>query len=246
MADPKRKVYAVAVGRSPGIYYSWPQTLEQVNRYPGAIYKSFGTEEEAQAWLAQKPTSHITSASPSTKPVKPKTVPAPPPVSDPDTIVIYTDGGALGNPGPGGYGAVLLYNEHCKELSGGFRLTTNNRMELTACIMALRSLTSRDKPVLLHSDSSYVVNGFKKGWVKSWKKRGWKKADGQPVLNMDLWGELADLVESFTITFIWVKGHAGNHYNERCDQLARESAAREDLPPDTIYENQTRQPAQAT
>ncbi|MDH3348084.1 MAG: ribonuclease HI [Desulfobulbaceae bacterium] len=247
----KKKYYAVAAGRKPGIYHSWPQTLEQVHHYSGAVYKSFSTLSDAEAWLDQTndPSYKATSAPTKSKNRHPSPTT---PLSNtntntaPDTIIIYTDGGALGNPGPGGYGAVLNYNEHCKELTGGFRLTTNNRMELLAAIMALRSITSADKPIILHSDSAYMVNGFQKGWVKGWKKRGWKKSDKQPVLNIDLWQELADLVDQLKITFKWVKGHAGDPLNERCDQLARESAGKPDLPPDVIYENQSKQSLQAS
>ena len=199
----KQKYYAVAAGRKPGIYHSWPQTLEQVHHYSGAVYKSFSTLSDAESWLTQ---ANDSSYTPTSSPTKSKTRhPTPTLLPDTntytdtayqaDTIIIYTDGGALGNPGPGGYGAVLNYKEHCKELTGGFRRTTNNRMELLAAIMALRSVTSTDKSIILHSDSAYVVNGFQKGWVKGWKKRGWKKADKQPVLNIDLWQELADLVD---------------------------------------------------
>ena len=137
-----------------------------------------------------------------------------------DALVIYTDGGAINNPGPGGYGVVICNGEGRRELSGGFRLTTNNRMEMTACIEALKAVAGCGRPIVLYSDSSYLVNGIEKGWAKSWRARGWRKADGAPALNADLWSELLDLLSSEKVTLHWVKGHAGNELNERCDQLA--------------------------
>ena len=134
-------------------------------------------------------------------------------------ITIYTDGSALGNPGPGGYGAVLLSGHHRKELSQGFRLTTNNRMELTAVI---RSLALLKEPCIveLYSDSKYVIDALQKGWARGWKARGWVKADKKPALNSDLWEILLDLCDKHTVNLHWVKGHASNPYNNRCDELA--------------------------
>ncbi|MDR1002508.1 MAG: ribonuclease HI [Oscillospiraceae bacterium] len=134
-------------------------------------------------------------------------------------VKIYTDGACSGNPGPGGWGAILMYGEHEKELSGGEPLTTNNRMELTAVIAALR-LLKRKCRVLVTTDSKYVVDGITKGWAKSWRAKGWIKSDRKPALNPDLWGELLELTEYHDVSFNWIKGHAGNEYNERCDKLA--------------------------
>mgnify|MGYP000608216610 CR=1 FL=1 len=134
-------------------------------------------------------------------------------------ITIYTDGSALGNPGPGGYGAVLISGRFRKEVSQGYRLTTNNRMELTAVIQAL-SLLKEPCIVDLWSDSKYVIDGLEKGWAKGWKARGWKKADKKPALNPDLWDRLLALTEVHSIRYHWVKGHAENAYNNRCDELA--------------------------
>ena len=136
-------------------------------------------------------------------------------------ITIYTDGSALGNPGPGGYGAVLLSGHHRKELSQGFRLTTNNRMELTGVIMALSAL-KEPCHVVLTTDSKYVVDSVTKGWVYGWQKRGWVKADEKPALNVDLWQQLLPLLERHEVEFVWVKGHAGHPENERCDRMAVE------------------------
>lgn len=134
-------------------------------------------------------------------------------------IEIYTDGACSGNPGKGGWGAVLKYGEIEKELCGGERETTNNRMELTAAIKALSALKEPCE-VTLYSDSKYLVDGIDKGWAASWKKNGWKKADKKPALNPDLWDELLRLFSVHKVSLVWVKGHAGHPYNERCDALA--------------------------
>lgn len=135
------------------------------------------------------------------------------------TVTIYTDGACSGNPGPGGWGAILIYGEHRKELSGGEARTTNNRMELTGVIAALEAL-KEPCVVELYSDSKYVIDGLGKGWAKSWRARGWVKSDKKPALNPDLWGRLLDLCEKHTVKLHWVKGHAENEFNNRCDQLA--------------------------
>ena len=135
------------------------------------------------------------------------------------TVTIYTDGACSGNPGPGGWGAVLMYGAHKKEISGGEAETTNNRMELTAVITALE-LLKEPCIVELWSDSKYVIDGLEKGWAAGWKSRGWKKSDGKPALNPDLWERLLALTAKHTVTYVWVKGHAGHPYNERCDALA--------------------------
>lgn len=134
-------------------------------------------------------------------------------------IEIYTDGACSGNPGPGGWGAVLVYNGKEKELSGSEKNTTNNRMELTAVIMALNAL-NQPCEVKLTTDSKYVCDAINKSWVYSWKKNGWKKSDKKPALNVDLWKELLLLLEKHEVEFIWVKGHNGHKYNEICDALA--------------------------
>lgn len=134
-------------------------------------------------------------------------------------VTIYTDGACRGNPGKGGWGAVLLYGDNVKELSGGERETTNNKMELTAAIEALGALKEPCE-VDLYSDSKYLTDAVNKGWVYSWKKNGWKKADKKPALNVDLWEKLLVLMEMHNVTFIWVKGHNGTKFNERCDILA--------------------------
>ena len=138
-------------------------------------------------------------------------------------VDVYTDGACRGNPGKGGWGAILVYNGREKVLSGGEPETTNNRMELTAAISALSVLKEPCK-VTLYSDSKYLIDGITKGWAVSWRARGWKKADRSPALNPDLWGEILRLIEIHDVTFVWVKGHDGHSYNERCDKLATDFA----------------------
>lgn len=218
-----KKYYAVAVGRSSGIFTSWASAEREVKGFAGAKFKSFPTEAEAEAWLENpvyekggKKKSHLYPKKESC------------PVSVPeDAIVVYTDGGCIGNPGPGGYGVVIDERGTQREFSGGYRQTTNNRMEMMAAIAALRELAGSGRPIRLFSDSSYLVNGIRKGWAENWRRRGWKKSDGAPALNNDLWEELLNLVEGCDVQFHWVKGHAGNPLNERCDQLAV-AAAKED------------------
>jgi ribonuclease HI len=150
-------------------------------------------------------------------------------------VSIYTDGACLGNPGPGGYGVVLLYGEHRKELSGGFRLTTSSRMEIKAAIAGVRAL-KYPCAVTLYSDSKYVVDAMTKGWAKRWQANGWKRNKKDKAMNPDLWGELLQLCEPHEIQFEWVKGHAGNVENERCDGLAVEAARQPELSVDNHYE----------
>ncbi len=135
------------------------------------------------------------------------------------TVFLYTDGACSGNPGPGGWGVILEYRGQQKELSGGEENTTNNRMELTAVIRGLECL-KESCVVELYSDSKYVIDGLEKGWAQSWKQRGWKKADKKPALNPDLWERLLELTGRHTMRYHWIKGHADNPMNNRCDQLA--------------------------
>ncbi|MCI8561585.1 MAG: ribonuclease HI [Dorea sp.] len=154
-------------------------------------------------------------------------------------VSIYTDGAARGNPdGPGGYGTVLEYVDskgelHVKELSQGYKKTTNNRMELMAVIAGLEAL-NRPCEVLLYSDSKYVVDAFNQHWIDSWLKKGWKRGKNEPVKNVDLWKRLLAAKEKHEVQFIWVKGHDGHLQNERCDELATTAADGSDLIDDTI------------
>ncbi|MEA2012606.1 MAG: ribonuclease HI [Verrucomicrobiota bacterium] len=150
-------------------------------------------------------------------------------------IEIYTDGACSGNPGPGGYGTVLCYNKHRKELSGGFRKTTNNRMEITAVIEGLKLLKEPCKGII-YSDSKYVVNSIEKGWAKRWKKKGWMRNKDEKARNADLWNILLELYEKHKLIFKWVKGHSDNKLNNRCDQLATNATKNKNLSIDNCYE----------
>ena len=140
-------------------------------------------------------------------------------------VEIFTDGACLGNPGPGGWGAILRYNGREKEISGGDASTTNNRMELSAVIESL-SLLKEPCCVTLCSDSEYVCDAISKGWAKKWRSNGWKRAGNSPVLNIDLWEKLLPLVDKHRLSIVWVKGHAGHPENERCDELAVQAATK--------------------
>lgn len=152
-------------------------------------------------------------------------------------VQIYTDGACTGNPGKGGFGAVLIYNGVQKEISCGFRKTTNNRMELMAAIEAL-NLLKEPCEVELYSDSKYLTDAINKGWLTSWVKNNWKKADKKSVLNIDLWKKIIELIQIHNVNFIWVKGHAGNEFNEVCDRLAVEAYTNAPVGIDEIYEKE--------
>jgi ribonuclease HI len=149
-------------------------------------------------------------------------------------VIIYADGGAEPNPGPGGYGVVIIDAGHTRELFGGYRLTTNNRMELMAAIVGLDSIKNPGK-VKLYSDSKYLVDSIELGWAKRWRAKGWVRNVKDSVVNVDLWERLLSLCATHSVEFIWVKGHAGNLYNERCDQLAMQFRGQQDLPIDEGY-----------
>ncbi|MCE1252943.1 MAG: ribonuclease HI [Anaerolineae bacterium] len=150
-------------------------------------------------------------------------------------ITVFTDGGCINNPGPGGYGIIIIENGKPCELSGGFRLTTNNRMELTAAIEGLKHIGQKSK-VTVYSDSRYLVDGISKGWAKTWRANKWRKSDKTRALNVDLWQQLLDLCDQHMVSFQWVEGHAGHPENERCDRLAVENARKKNLPIDPGYE----------
>lgn len=150
-------------------------------------------------------------------------------------VIIYTDGSSLGNPGPGGYGAILRYGDHEKELSAGYRCTTNNRMEILAAIEALKCLTEPCR-VTLHTDSQYLVNAIEKGWARRWQRNRWMRNKKEKALNPDLWAEMLALCDRHNVELVWVRGHAGDEDNERCDELAKSAAEAPNLPPDPGYE----------
>lgn len=150
-------------------------------------------------------------------------------------VSIFTDGACSGNPGPGGWAAILVSGPHRKELSRGYRRTTNNRMELLAVIESLKSLKARSR-VTVWSDSKYVVEAIEKGWAKGWRRNGWRKGDKKPALNPDLWEQLLNLLDQHSVRFQWVRGHDGHAENERADQLAVAAIQGPELHVDAAYE----------
>jgi ribonuclease HI len=153
-------------------------------------------------------------------------------------ITIYTDGACSGNPGKGGWAAVLIYKNNRKEIYGGYRLTTNNRMELTAAIEALKAIKAKEKcRINIYTDSQLLTKAFNQGWISKWIRTNWKRGRNAPVLNSDLWKQLAELSNQHEVTFNWVEGHAGHPENELCDKYAREATHNDELPIDTGYES---------
>jgi len=228
----QKKYYAVIKGYRPGIYTAWygpGGAEEQVRGYAGAIYKGFVTVEEARRWLegpAVKTRKASGRAEAAAEPAAPS--------ASQGQIIIYTDGGCAGNPGPGGYGAVIIDGKKRSELAQGFRRTTNNRMELMACIAALETLKAPAN-IILHSDSQYVVNGIGKGWARKWRANGWMRTKSEAAENADLWATLLDLCNQHRVRFVWVHGHAGNRENERCDRLATGATQGQDPKEDHAY-----------
>ncbi len=244
----KANYYAVARGRQPGIYREWngaEGAEAQVKGYPGARYQGFRSRAEAEAWLRSQEDPQEPRATAPEPPLFEVPPPPPQPAAQAQVIghgealaagkvVIYTDGGCIGNPGPGGYGAVLLCKGRRKELSGGYRRTTNNRMELMACIEALKALPA-GAVITLHSDSRYVVNGINRGWARRWRANHWMRTPSEAAENSDLWAELLEVCEERNVRFVWVRGHSGHGENERCDALAKAAAEGPNLPEDLAY-----------
>lgn len=231
-----KKVYAVKRGRETGLFSDWETCRAQVEGFPGAVHKGFETPEEARAWLwgtpsEEEPASLFDAEAFAPPPPKKRAAARREktelPGGDADYIV-YTDGSCLRNPdGPGGYAAIILPagGGEATELSGGEPSTTNNRMELRAGIAALSALPE-GATVEFYTDSQYMRNAFTKNWLASWKRHGWLTAAGTPVKNRDLWLALDEAFQRHRVRFHWVKGHAGNRWNERCDALARDEAQR--------------------
>ncbi|SDD58611.1 ribonuclease HI [Sporomusa acidovorans] len=228
-----KRFYVVKNGRIPGIYRSWDECKQQVDGYPGAVYKGFAIESEAKEYLAgsalqTKPC--LASKSGNSKPLKTALFPdtPPEPTNYPvDSIIVYTDGSCLKNPGgPGGYAAIIQQGKSVKELTGSEPSTTNNRMEMKAAITAL-SYFDQPATIILHTDSQYLRRGLADGWVEKWKRNGWITKAGTPVLNKELWQELDRLNCFHKVMWKWVKGHHGNPLNERCDELAVGAATNE-------------------
>jgi ribonuclease HI len=244
MGKKSKKYYAVVNGRRPGIYTTWlgkDGAAEQVKNFPGAFYKGFYTREDAIVWLREN--SQEIPYNPASELLKveggrglSEGFESPEDVLKAGKVLIYTDGGAISNPGPGGYGIVLRYKGRTKELSGGFRGTTNNRMEIMACIEALRALKQKSS-VVIYSDSKYVVDSISEGWARRWQANGWMRNREHKAENVDLWQQLLDLCSRHEVEFRWIRGHVGEKDNERCDQLAMEAARQKDLSADVGYEN---------
>ena len=242
----KKNYYAVVSGRKPGIYSTWfgeGGAEAQVKGYFGAKYKGFSTRQEAQDWLkgfsGQQARLPDFDAPAATEKEQQKRQPVLDLQTSSNVVTIYTDGSCIKNRGPGGYSAVVLRGSDRRELSAGFAYTTNNRMELMACIAALKSLPASSS-VVLYSDSSYVINGITKHWAVGWRSRGWKKYNGDPVENPDLWEQLLDCCAMHKVVFHWVRGHSGITENERCDQLSSSAARRRNLPVDAGYSNNSK------
>jgi ribonuclease HI len=218
-----KKYYAVRRGRKTGIFTEWfgPDGAQaQVRGFKGAVYKGFPTRSEAEQFVKSS-----AAAPPEEKPV-----------DEDGRLQVFTDGGAIGNPGPGGFGVVILEpGRPSREINGGFVRTTNNRMEMMGCITALEALAP-EVPVTLHSDSRYLVDAVNKGWVYAWRKRGWRKADGTLPANIDLWQRLLPMLEARDVNLKWVRGHAGHVWNERCDQLVHEAIQQGNLRVDEGYD----------
>lgn len=249
MSRKKKQVYIVVNGHAPGIYDRWygpDGAEEQIKGFPKPIHKGFYARPEAMAWLRTFDPETLEQFAPNLL----KILNAEPASANGDErsvadeiaelldagkVVIHTDGGAQKNNGAGGYGVVLRFGEQSKELSGGFRRTTNNRMEIMACIQGLAAL-KRPSQVVLFSDSLYVVNSMTKGWARRWQANGWMRGKDKPAENADLWAQLLELCDRHQVEFRWLKGHAGHPDNERCDQLATSAAQGKDLPTDMGYE----------
>jgi len=240
----QKKYYAVIRGFKPGIYDTWhgdDGAEIQVKGFSNPIYKGFKSFGEAQKWMnsfegnseavykqtAPKYLSRVTYSAIENSGAN---------------VIIYTDGGSLGNPGPGGFGAVIIKGKKISEKSGGYRLTTNNRMELMGCIVALENIKPKSS-VILYSDSRYVVDAIAKGWAKRWQANSWMRNKTEPAKNSDLWKRLLNLCDQSSVDFKWIKGHANNPGNEKCDQLAKQAAMSSDLPADKIFEKEYRKKA---
>ena len=219
--------YAIKTSLGEKIVESWDECVKFRDLAPSnAKFKKFAKVEDAQEFLRSlggigaAPKKDETFAVPLvSSPVSEKKKSNPNNKQSRPHVIIYSDGACSGNPGPGGWGAILRYGEHEKELSGGEQNTTNNRMELTGVICALQIL-KEPCIVELYSDSKYVIDALEKGWARSWRDKGWVKSDKKPALNPDLWKTLLSLCETHQVHTHWVKGHAENPYNNRCDQLA--------------------------
>jgi ribonuclease HI len=245
MSDKKKQYYVVVYGRKAGIYTKWlgvGEAAEQVEGFEEAVNKGFYTREEALNWLKEFPLEDLIRFAPElteyldemySSPTLAETIAE---LLKSEKVIIFTDGSANARTGAGGYGVILKYKKSVKELSGGFRKTTNNRMEIMACIEGLRALKKKSE-VVVFSDSQYVVNSMSKGWAKKWQAQNWMRNNKERAENPDVWSQLVELCNQHHVEFQWVKGHNGTKENERCDQLALEASQKRNLPADEGFEN---------
>lgn len=243
----KNKYYVVFRGRIPGIYTEWYDengAEAQITGFPNARYQGFVLKDEAekayQEWLKKNP-APVQSAFIKEMQETPAAVAEQMDLIPVKSVKIYTDGGCSYNPGPGGYGAVIITENGRREISAGYRRTTNNRMEIMACLVALESLDERSC-VTLYSDSQYVVNAMTKGWAKRWQRFNWMRNELEHAENPDLWEKMLQLCEKHQVNFIWIKGHAGKAENERCDQLAVQASRGPNYLIDLFYEQKQANP----
>ncbi|PIE74740.1 MAG: ribonuclease HI [Deltaproteobacteria bacterium] len=225
----QKKWYAVRKGYKTGIYKSWfgeDGAKKQVDGYKGAQYKGFTNINDAENFMSGKSglsVSHKNSENSHH--------------INENMIIVYTDGGCINNPGAGGYGAVIIKNGIVHKLSGGRRYTTNNRMEMLACIKALEYLKLEKREIVVYTDSAYIVNAVNKKWLFSWQKNNFIKSDGKEVLNRDLWIEILKYLNLLNVKLRWVKGHSGIEYNEICDKLANSEARKNSSERDKWFES---------
>jgi len=227
----EKSFYVVLRGARPGVYTRWAGkggAEEQVRGFPGALYKGFHSQAEAARWLRgldlpsedlPREAAQLLEADAGDAGIEARIRAA----HEQGKVILFTDGACARNPGPGGYGAVLLFGNRRKEISGGYRRTTNNRMELLACIMGLKQLR-RPSQVVVFSDSRYLVEGMSGEKVLKWQAAGWRRGSNQEVENADLWEELLRLCAAHQVEFFWVRGHAEYRENMRCDALATRAA----------------------
>jgi ribonuclease HI len=234
MSQSPTTYYVVVRGHRPGIYtrrFGPNGFAAQLVGHPNTLWKRVASLDEARAWLEEVgATALLDHVAPAEA--------APTAESALSAVTIYTDGGAEPNPGRAGWAAVLLFGEHQRELSGGYALSTNNRMEILAAIHALEAL-KRPCRVTLYSDSRYLVDAMTLGWAKRWQEQGWMRNRKDRAQNPDLWERLLALCAEHMVSFEWTRGHAGQAENERCDQLAGEALRRDDLPPDPGYRTES-------
>ena len=241
MAKKKKQYYAVVKGRVPGIYRTWfgaGGAAEQVQGLDDARYRGFFTQEEMFAWLADLPQRMLKKEAPELAALAAENKGNTPSLEEEarallaaGKVVIFTDGSADTHSRCGGYGAVVRSGTARKELSGGFRGTTNNRMELTAVIRALETL-EKPSDVVVFSDSQYVVRAMRESWIENWNANGWARDKKQELKNADLWQQLYALDKKHHVTYQWVRGHSGTRENERCDRLALAALQKKGLPLD--------------